>query len=232
VPVHTLFDMIAAALAMTATIAVYRWRLRERVEAAFADAGAGYALSLVAGAAAGGYGFGTLNLVLTGLPGVGRSILGALAGAIVAVEAYKAVRGIRGSTGIVYVAGFSASVAVGRIGCFLSGLQDNTYGTVTTLPWGHDFGDGLARHPVQLYESAAMAVWLGLSLAALACRSPFFLANGFYLTVGFYDAQRFLLEFLKAYATVTGPLNLFHLIALALMVYSAAMISRHRHARA
>jgi prolipoprotein diacylglyceryltransferase len=50
-------------------------------------------------------------------------------------------------------------IAVGRLGCFFAGLDDFTYGTPTTLPWGHDFGDGIARHPVQLYESAAMAAF-------------------------------------------------------------------------
>jgi len=34
-------------------------------------------------------------------------------------------------------------VAIGRIGCYLAGLDDFTYGTPTALPWGHDFGDGV-----------------------------------------------------------------------------------------
>ena len=49
---------------------------------------------------------------------------------------------------------------VGRIGCFLAGLNDGTYGLPTALPWGIDFGDGIPRHPTQLYE------WL-LALAAM-----------------------------------------------------------------
>ena len=43
-------------------------------------------------------------------------------------------------------------IAIGRIGCFLSGLEDQSYGVATALPWGVDFGDGVARHPTQLYE--------------------------------------------------------------------------------
>ena len=61
--------------------------------------GAGYALALVFGAVAGGYGAGTLNLWLSGVPGFGRSIVGALAGAIMAIELFKWHRGIGGSTG-------------------------------------------------------------------------------------------------------------------------------------
>jgi len=50
---------------------------------------------------------------------------------------------------------FAVGVAVGRIGLLFSqGIDDFTYGTPTALPWAHDFGDGVPRHPVQLYESA------------------------------------------------------------------------------
>ncbi len=34
----------------------------------------------------------------------------------------------------------------------MTGLSDRTYGTPTSLPWGIDFGDGIPRHPTQLYE--------------------------------------------------------------------------------
>ena len=200
---------------MVMTVAVYRWRLAEaagRIE----SAGIGYAVALIAGAVIGGFGAGTLNLWLTGAPGVGRSIVGALAGAIAAIEIFKRLRGITGSTGIIFVPAFATSVVVGRWGCFLSGLDDHTHGTPTALPWGHDFGDGILRHPVQLYEFFAMAGFLALALAMLARRQPFFMRNGFYLLVGFYAAQRFLWEFLKPYATVVGPFNLFHFICAGL----------------
>lgn len=51
-------------------------------------------------------------------------------------------------------------MAVGRLGCFFAGLPDYTYGVPTDLPWGVNFGDGVPRHPVQLYESAAMLLFL------------------------------------------------------------------------
>jgi prolipoprotein diacylglyceryltransferase len=227
---HLAFDLLAAAAALAVTVSVYFWRLRERAEAALAAAGPGYVLALVLGAAIGGYGFGTLNLLFSSVAGAGRSILGALAGAILAVEVYKWVRGIKGSTGVIFACGFATTAAVGRIGCFLSGIGDQTHGIATALPWGHDFGDRVLRHPVQLYEDAAMAAVLALSVAALARRSELFLRNGFYLLAGAYAAQRFGLEFLKPYASVIGPLNLFHLICLGLIAYCAAMIFRSRNA--
>jgi prolipoprotein diacylglyceryltransferase len=64
-------------------------------------------------------------------------------------------------------------MAVGRVGCFLAGLPDHTYGVATNLPWGVDFGDGIRRHPTQLYE----IVMLGL-LALWAVRSKARIATG------------------------------------------------------
>jgi prolipoprotein diacylglyceryltransferase len=228
-PIHLAFDLLAATAALAMTVFVHGWRLRaagQKIE----TAGPLYAVALVAGAALGGFGAGTLNLWLLGEGGVGRSILGALAGAILAVELYKRARGIRGSTGLIFVPAFATSVMVGRWGCFLSGLEDQTHGTPTALPWGHDFGDGIARHPVQLYESFTMGAFLVLALYLLWRRSPGFMAWGFYLMVLVYAGQRFLWEFLKPYPPLLGPFNLFHFICLGLMIYSAAMIARARAA--
>ena len=110
-----------------------------------------------AGALCGAMFFGTSNTWLSGVHALGFSMVGGLAGAIAAIEAFKRITGITGSTGIAFAAPFAATVAVGRIGCFFAGLDDYTYGTPTGLPWGVDFGDGIRRHPVQLYEALSMA---------------------------------------------------------------------------
>jgi prolipoprotein diacylglyceryltransferase len=231
--VHTVFDLLASLSALTLTVTVYRWRIRGTDLDPDRPISAGYLAALLVGAAVGGFGFGTLNLWLTGVHEIGRSILGALAGAIAGVELYKARTGIRGSTGLIFVAGFATSIAVGRIGCLLAGMDDETYGIPTGASWGWDFGDGILRHPVQLYESVTMAAFLAVALIALANRWPFFMRNGFYLLVIVYASQRFLWEFLKPYATVLGPFNIFHLICLAVIAYGVAMIAgARRHERA
>ena len=221
--VHTWFDIAAALAAAAMTVGCFLWRLRDAA-ARIDQAGFGYAAALVVGAALGGYAAGTANLRLSGEPGVARSIVGALAGAIAAIELFKRARGITGSTGIIFVPAFATSVAIGRWGCFYSGLTDHTHGAPTAVPWGHDFGDHIPRHPVQLYESAAMAAFLVYALVMLARRDAFFLRNGFYLMVLWYAAQRFCWEFLKPYAPVLGSLNLFHLICLGLMGYAILML--------
>ena len=53
-------------------------------------------------------------------------------------------------------------MALGRVGCHLAGLTDGTYGTATTLPWALDLGDGVARHPTNLYEIGFLLLLAGL----------------------------------------------------------------------
>lgn len=82
----------------------------------------------------------------------GKTIVGALVFGLLTVELMKRYIGLRQSTGDLYAIPLALGIAIGRIGCFLTGLSDNTYGTPTNLPWGVDFGDGIPRHPTQIYE--------------------------------------------------------------------------------
>jgi prolipoprotein diacylglyceryltransferase len=70
--------------------------------------------------------------------------------------------GLHQSTGDLYAVPLALGIAIGRIGCFLTGLSDNTYGTPTTLPWAINFGDGIPRHPTQLYEIAFLLALIPL----------------------------------------------------------------------
>ena len=227
--VHTVFDLLAWASAGLLGWWIGRrgWLAGFSTRPRLAD-DPGYFLTLALGAMAGAIVFGSANLGLAGLWTLGHSIAGAIAGGAAAVEIYKWARGIHGSTGLPFVAPLALGIAVGRFGCFFAGLPDYTYGTPTSLPWGVDFGDGISRHPVQLYESAAMLAFLAFWLRALATRSAAIIRNGFYLFVAWYALQRFAWEFLKPYPTIAGPFNLFHLICVALFGYSLFMM-RGRH---
>jgi phosphatidylglycerol---prolipoprotein diacylglyceryl transferase len=222
--IHSLFDLLALIVALVAYrlcpvaasgLPVEPWRVHSR-----------YIVAGAAGATIGAYLFGSLNLWLTGIAGIARSIEGAIAGGIVGIELLKHAAGIRGSTGLRFVAPLAAAIAVGRIGCYLAGLDDMTYGTPTALPWGVDFGDGVPRHPVQLYESLTMAVFLAVFLFLLWQGSATLRQTGFYLFVGVYAGQRFAWEFLKPYGTVIGPFNVFHLLSLALIAYAVIFAQR------
>jgi hypothetical protein len=219
---HMPFDLAAWASGAGLSVVLYRWRLREMAASLAARVGGGYFAALATGAAGGAWAAGSLNSLRQSVPSLSHSVVGALAGAIVAVELYKAARGIRGSTGGLFVGSFSLGVVIGRFGCFFAGIADDTYGTPTALPWGVDLGDGVSRHPVQLYESASMAVFLTLYLLGLKTRALWAMRRGFYAMCAWYGAQRFCWEFLKPYPSVIGPFNLFHILCGGLVVYGCA----------
>ena len=231
--IHALFDVLAWVSAALVAIA-----LRRFASDAFPTAGArsrGYLAALIVGAALGAYLLGTLNLWLAGLPGVARSIEGALAGAVLAVELYKWRQGIVGRTAALYALPLAIAIAVGRVGCFLAGIDDFTYGLPTSLPWAHDFGDGIPRHPVQLYESIGMLLFALGYLLALVRRQTWVVDNGFALLLLTYALLRFGLEKLKPYPDVIGGLTVFQIVCLAMLGYALFLIrprevSRERRA--
>jgi phosphatidylglycerol:prolipoprotein diacylglycerol transferase len=229
--VHLYFDIAAWICAwLVARQMRRRGLLQGRQRTPVTDPG--YFIMLGLGAIAGALLLGSLNMKLGGLWGIGHSVAGAVAGGIIGVELFKYGKGIRGSTGAQFVAPLAAGIAVGRLGCFFSGMPDYTYGTATTMPWGVDFGDGVPRHPVQLYESAAMLLFLAVYCYSVARGSAFFLRQGFYIFVGYYALQRFAWEFLKPYPAVVGPFNIFHLLCMALFAYSLLMMRQNHEFRA
>jgi prolipoprotein diacylglyceryltransferase len=223
---HRIFDLAAWVAAFGAGWLVSRWRLQD-ARRSFPQR-PGYLIALATGAVLGAYIAGTLPSLMNGTASLSHSVAGALAGAIVGVEIYKAANGITQSTGAIFVAPFAVGIVIGRWGCLYAGLADGTYGTPTTLPFGVDLGDGVARHPVQVYESLAMLAFLVAYVAALRVRAKWALAHGFYAMAIFYGAQRFVWEFLKPYPTLIGPFNLFHFIALGLLGYGCVFIARAR----
>jgi prolipoprotein diacylglyceryltransferase len=184
-----------------------------------------YIAVLIFGAGIGALWFGTANLWLSQQAGIARSIEGAIAGGILAIELYKRGAHITTRTGARFALPLAVGVVIGRFGCYLAGLDDFTYGTPTTLPWGRDFGDGISRHPVQLYESAAMAIFAVVYVARVRKNDRFMIGNGFYLAVGYYGLQRFLWEFVKPYGPLIGPFTLFHILSVLIFVYAVIMIA-------
>jgi phosphatidylglycerol:prolipoprotein diacylglycerol transferase len=228
---HILFDLLAWGSAGLLAHLLYRWRLRPAAAKIVGVTGPAYAAALALGAIGGAWAFGSWNTALMAVPHPSHSVAGALAGGIVGVELYKLARGIHASTGLIWVGPLALGIAIGRIGCLLAGLPDETYGVPTSLPWGVDLGDGVARHPVQLYESLAMLAFLATYLAALARRAPWTHTRAFYLFVLWYAAQRFAWEFLKPYPRIVGPFDLFHLLAAVMIAYALIFDARARHQR-
>jgi prolipoprotein diacylglyceryltransferase len=203
------------------------WRHRRAsVERLAARTEPGYFITLALGAIVGAWLAGSANSLRFALPTPSHSIAGALAGAILAVELWKWRKGVRESTGGPYVIPLCLGIVVGRWGCLFAGLRDDTYGVPTSMPWAVDLGDGIGRHPVEIYESLAMAIFLAFYWRALARGRSWAVRHGFHAFVLAYAAQRFAWEFLKPYPTLLGPLNLFHLLMLGFALYALVWIRR------
>jgi phosphatidylglycerol:prolipoprotein diacylglycerol transferase len=79
----------------------------------------------------------------------GKTIVFGLVGGYFGVEVVKRSMEIRVKTGDSFAVPVAAAISIGRLACFVGGC---CFGSTTSLPWGVDFGDGLKRHPTQLYE--------------------------------------------------------------------------------
>ncbi len=128
------------------------------------------------------------------VPG-GKTVVGGLLGGWLGVELARRVAGVRERSGNLFALPLVVGIVVGRIGCLFAGLADDTVGVPTTLPWGCDFGDGVARHPTSAYEIGVLAA-LGLFLVDRARRpvAPGALFRYFLAT---YLGWRFVVDFLK-----------------------------------
>lgn len=222
VPTAPWAHYVGDVAAWIGAVAAARWQHRRWPEAAEALARTtrpSYFVSLAVGAVLGAWLLGSANSLRSLIATPSHSIAGALAGGIVAVELWKWRYGVRRSTGGAFVLPICAGIAIGRFGCLFAGLPDLTYGVPTSLRWGVDLGDGLARHPVQIYEAIVMAGF-GVACARARLRGARWATDhAFHAMIIVYAAQRFLWEFLKPYPKVLGPFDIFHLLMLGLIVY-------------
>jgi phosphatidylglycerol:prolipoprotein diacylglycerol transferase len=149
----------------------------------------------------------------------GKTIVGGLVGAWIAVELVKRALGVTRRTGDVFAIPLCVAIAVGRIGCFLTGLDDNTHGLPTTLPWAVDFGDGIPRHPAQLYEIVFL-IGILLPLLLLQHARPHAEGELFKTFMIGYMAFRLGLEFLKPGDPIAG-LTAIQWVCAAVLVWYA-----------
>ena len=152
----------------------------------------------------------------------GKTILGGLVGSYLGVEAAKWLLGVKVKTGDSFAVPVAVAVGVGRLSCFVAGC---CYGTVTSLPWGVDFGDGIPRHPTQIYEIIFCLTAFAVIQRRLPTARPGSLMSGF-LTA--YFVFRFLEEFLRAGELRFGltPFQWICLAGLTLIGIRAILYSR------
>ncbi len=139
----------------------------------------------------------------------GKTIMVGLVGGYFGVEVAKWALGITLKTGDSFAAPVAAAIAVGRLACFCAPC---CYGTETELPWGLDFGDGVRRHPTQLYEfifHISASLVLGLLLSKRLFRGQLIK-----LYIIAYLVFRFLTEFIRPEPPWWGKLSVYQWCAL------------------
>lgn len=159
-----------------------------------------------------------------------KTIMGGLFGGLIGVESAKKIIGVKQSSGDLFTLPIIVGIFIGRIGCFLSGINEFTYGKVTTFFTGMDLGDGLKRHPLALYELLFLII-LFIFLKKTQRKG---LENGllFKYFMILYFSFRFFLEFLKPNTFfVFGLSSIQILCIICLLYYNKTIVNLFRYAR-
>lgn len=126
-----------------------------------------------------------------------KTIMGGLFGGLIGVETAKKWINETESSGDLFTLPIILGIFIGRIGCFLSGTNEFTYGAETSFFMGMDLGDKVIRHPIALYELLFLV--LLFMMMKYLMKNYSFQENGilFKIFMIAYFGFRFFIEFIK-----------------------------------
>ncbi|MDR4955098.1 prolipoprotein diacylglyceryl transferase [Chryseobacterium sp. ES2] len=147
-----------------------------------------------------------------------NTIVGGLAFGLMGVELAKKIVHHKESTGDLIVFPLILAMIIGRIGCFLTGVYEETYGIPTDSVFGMHLGDQYLRHPVALYEIAFLILlWIGLKYIQSSKKYPSgFIFKLFMLS---YFTFRFLLDFIKPRVEIIGNMGTIQMVCICVIIY-------------
>ncbi len=146
----------------------------------------------------------------------GKSVVGGILGAVIGVEVVKKLLKINLPTGDLFTSPLILAMMIGRMGCFFAGVYDGTHGIPSHLPWAMDMGDGILRHPTQLYEIIFLGIfWFMLWRLEGNLRTGF----KFKIFVVGYLFYRFFSEFIKPMPILGFGLTAIQMVCLAGCIY-------------
>lgn len=156
-----------------------------------------------------------------------NTIVGGLAGGLIGVELMKKIIGKKESTGDRMVYPLIVAMFIGRIGCFFTGVYEETYGLPTQSIFGMHLGDEFLRHPVALYE---MFFLLILFIFIKYLQRNYFYKSGFLFQVFMlsYFSFRFLLDFLKPKYDVLLNISTIQIVCLLVIIYYIYLIKKQK----
>ncbi|WNI35300.1 prolipoprotein diacylglyceryl transferase family protein [Chryseobacterium sp. SG20098] len=146
-----------------------------------------------------------------------NTIVGGLAFGLLGVELAKKIVHHKESTGDLIVFPLILAMIIGRIGCFLTGVYEETYGIPTDSVFGMYLGDQYLRHPVALYEIAfLLLLWMGLKYIQSKKYVSGLIFQLFMLS---YFTFRFLLDFIKPRIEIIGNIGTIQMVCICVIIY-------------
>jgi prolipoprotein diacylglyceryltransferase len=222
-PAHLIFEMLAYTLGYR----LYVW-LRKRAADPISDENRWWIfIGAAAGALFGSHVLGVLErpeeLTHFSLPYflANKTVLGGFLGGLFGVELTKKLLGVSVSSGDLMTYPIMLGLAIGRIGCHLAGLTDGTHGLPANLPWSVDFGDGIPRHPVNLYEILVLGLLAGVIYSLEKRDGGLQDGDRFKIFMIGYLLWRFFAEWLKPVCFLSIGLTTIQLAALGGLLYYA-----------
>ncbi|MDD2871964.1 MAG: prolipoprotein diacylglyceryl transferase [Candidatus Gracilibacteria bacterium] len=160
-----------------------------------------------------------------------KTVAGAIAGGVIASEIFKKVYKIKFNRGVLFVPSLTIGILVGRIGAFMIGLRDNTHGLATNLPWGYDYGDGILRHPTQIYEIIVLLLIFIIFVIGINTKKEWWINNGFFIFTLIYFTYRFLVGFVMPYSHFWFGLNSIQVVSIGMIVYSVYKLKKYAYGK-
>ncbi len=147
-----------------------------------------------------------------------KTIMGGLFGGLIGVEFAKKVIGEKNSSGDLFTFPIILGIIIGRVGCFLAGVNEFTYGKETNSFLGMDLGDGLQRYPTALFE-VVFLVLLWIVLRYLQKKNNYRSGVLFQYFMILYFLFRFCIEFLKPNVFLIFGLSSIQYLCILCLIY-------------
>ena len=155
----------------------------------------------------------------------GKSIVGGLLGGYIGVIIIKKILKIDFRIGNDITPSIALGMAIGRIGCFLTGC---CYGIKTSLPIGVDFGDGVSRIPTQLIEMIFCFAMFLFFFIKQKNRKDLIPGVLFQKYVLYYFIFRFFIEFIRDTDKNIFIFSIYQIICILGIIYMIIKMKKER----
>lgn len=156
-----------------------------------------------------------------------KTIMGGLFFGMLGVEYTKKIIGEEKSSGDLFTFPLIIAIIIGRIGCFLSGTNEFTYGKKTDFITGINLGDNILRHPIALYEIVFLIALFNILKSIKKFRYQGDTFRWFMIS---YFSFRFFIEFLKPNTFYILGLSTIQLLCIWCLIYYRKTIVNYLNA--